>query len=674
MTSATVTALPANTFAPGVSYATGALSFAIATADFNHDGITDIVTANSNSTISVLLGVGDGSFTSHVDYPVPSPLGVTVADFNNDGNPDLAVRGQYSYYPWVLTGNPDGTFQPAIHFPYGTRTGTLVASDFNGDGNVDLLDCGDQGAKLHPGDGDGTFQSPVTIYSGQTIGCMVADLRRNGRIDMIPSRDRLLLGNSDGSFQSAAFSPALHGNPVAVGDLNGDQKPDLVSISGNLYVSLGNGDGTFQADQQDATNTGGATNNLLLADVNGDGKTDVLVSPDFQSIKVSLGNGDGTLRLTDPILTGSGPRCMTAGDFNGDGQTDLALTTDYPPTVTILLGAFTPTLTVASTHSDPFTMGQSGATYAITVRNASGAPTSGAVTVTDTLPPGLTATAIDGPGWSCTPATLTCTRSDSLAAGNSYPDITVTVTVAVTNPGSVTNRASVSGGGSADAAATDVTTILWPPVTIQTVPSGLQFSVDGGVAYFGPKAFHLPAGSHTLAVSVAQTLSPGVRYAFTSWSDGGDAVHTITAGAAAASYTANFKLQYLLTATAIPSVAGSFNPVSGSWHDAGAGTSLTATANPPYIFDSWTGDAATTANPLSLMIDSPKVLAANFSVPGFSCEINGDGATNVVDVQLMINEALGVLIAVHDLTHDGRVDVTDIQKIINAALGVGCVY
>jgi hypothetical protein len=60
--------------------------------------------------------------------------------------------------------------------------------------------------------------------------------------------------------------------------------------------------------------------------------------------------------------------------------------------------------------------------------------------------------------------------------------------------------------------------------------------------------------------------------------------------------------------------------------------------------------------------------------PPFSCDITGDGNTNVVDVQAIINEALGVTPAVHDLNHDGWVNVADVQKLINAALGLGCVY
>ncbi len=142
----------------------------------------------------------------------------------------------------------------------------------------------------------------------------------------------------------------------------------------------------------------------------------------------------------------------------------------------------TPDLTIAKTHTGNFTQGQIGATYSITVTNSGTAAANGLVTVTDALPAGLTATAISGTGWTCVLATLTCTRSDALAAGVSYPNITLTVDVALTAPGSVTNSASVSGGGETNVSnntSDDPTTIdpAAPPNVslIKSVsPSGVQ--------------------------------------------------------------------------------------------------------------------------------------------------------------------------------------------------------
>ena len=121
-----------------------------------------------------------------------------------------------------------------------------------------------------------------------------------------------------------------------------------------------------------------------------------------------------------------------------------------------------PDLTITETHVGHFQQGETGAIYTITVSNAGNGSSSGAVTVTDTLPAALTATAISGGGWTCTLGSLSCTRADALAAGGSYPALTLIVNVAATAPSSVTVVATVSGGGETNTAndtASDVTIV-----------------------------------------------------------------------------------------------------------------------------------------------------------------------------------------------------------------------
>jgi uncharacterized repeat protein (TIGR01451 family) len=124
-----------------------------------------------------------------------------------------------------------------------------------------------------------------------------------------------------------------------------------------------------------------------------------------------------------------------------------------------------PDLTITASHSGHFQQGRTGAVYTIIVTNAGNGPSSGAVTVTDTLSAGLSSTAISGSGWACTLGSLSCTRADTLVAGGSYAVLTVIVNVAATAPGSVTNVATVSGGGETNTAndtATDVTIVDAP--------------------------------------------------------------------------------------------------------------------------------------------------------------------------------------------------------------------
>ncbi|WP_316228455.1 SpvB/TcaC N-terminal domain-containing protein [Bradyrhizobium sp. SZCCHNR1039] len=153
-------------------------------------------------------------------------------------------------------------------------------------------------------------------------------------------------------------------------------------------------------------------------------------------------------------------------------------------------------LIVITSHGGDFAQGQSGAAYTLTVSNVGASASSGTVTVTDTLPSELTATAIGGSGWSCTLSNLTCIRSDALAGGSSYPVITLTVNVASSAPASVTNTASVSGGSdgnttnntASDQTAITPTTVPPTSVTIASSTSNLNlwnYLVSSGYASAG---------------------------------------------------------------------------------------------------------------------------------------------------------------------------------------------
>ena len=161
-----------------------------------------------------------------------------------------------------------------------------------------------------------------------------------------------------------------------------------------------------------------------------------------------------------------------------------------------------PDLTVAVAHSVAFTQGDAADTYTITVTNSGNGPTSGTVSLVDSLPAGLTATAMSGTGWTVNLSTLTATQSDALVAGSSYPAITLTVSVAANAADTLTNVVTVSGGGelkTANNVATDATPILGassPPTVLSVTPS-----LSGGV---------LVAGNATsLAIAFSKTVVGG---------------------------------------------------------------------------------------------------------------------------------------------------------------------
>ena len=185
-----------------------------------------------------------------------------------------------------------------------------------------------------------------------------------------------------------------------------------------------------------------------------------------RSDALAAGSSYPVITVTVTVANNAAASVTNSASVSGGGQIITTNDTDSDPTTINQLAD----LTITKTHVGNFTQGQVGATYSITATNSGSAATSGTVTVTDSLPAGLTATAISGTGWSCVLGTLTCTRSDALAAGSSYPVITLTVTVANNAPASVTNSATVSGGGqtntSNDTATNPTTIVQLPDLTI----------------------------------------------------------------------------------------------------------------------------------------------------------------------------------------------------------------
>ena len=274
-------------------------------------------------------------------------------------------------------------------------------------------------------------------------------------------------------------------------------------------------------------------------------------------------------------------------------------------------------LTLAKSHTGNFTQGQTGAQYTLTVSNVSNANAAGAISVVDTLPAGLTATGIAGNGWSCTLATLTCTRNDGLAANSQFPPIQLTVDVASNAPGLVTNSATVSGGGDLNPdnnTANDNTVIgQTVAVTVNTVPAGLTIVFDGNT-FAAPQTFNVVAGSnHTISTTSPQAGTPGTRFVFNNWSDSGAISHTITAPNSAGTITANFNTEFQLTTVVSPGGGGTVTPASGQFFAAGTPVLVTATVNSGFTFSNISGGLTGTTNPQSITMNAPATVTANFS-------------------------------------------------------------
>jgi FG-GAP-like repeat/FG-GAP repeat len=346
------------TFQSPLSYPVGPTPGQPVLADLNGDGFLDMVapTTGTGGNLAVLLGNGDGSFQPPVSYPAAAGAdSVAVGDFNGDGKPDLAVSTlsltTFTINLLVFLGNGDGTFQA----PRATsvfNSAQVVLGDFNKDGKLDAVVAG----QVLLGNGDGTFRVTSTIV---TAFLLAADLDGDGNLDMVGTGTGgtvlVQLGNGDGTFRAAVRYPIGNSGLLAVGDLNGDGKPDIVAVaepfirgsasqvlSGNIAVLLNNGDGTFQPAVKYSVAPGLIS--VVMADFNGDGYTDVAVasgSASVSGLSVLLGNGDGAFR--NALNYGGGtPTRLAVGDLNGDGQPDLALTGGLDNSVTVLLNTYVP--------------------------------------------------------------------------------------------------------------------------------------------------------------------------------------------------------------------------------------------------------------------------------------------------------------------------------------------
>jgi hypothetical protein len=262
-------------------------------------------------------------------YVGEGPQGVVSADFNGDGKPDLVEVNGYTPAGGagvtLLLGNGDGTFQPPVTLA-GGRHAALVTADFNGDGVPDLAftNITATGATVSVllGNGDGTFRS-AGDFAGDLPSLAAADLNGDGVIDLV-NDSRVFLGNGDGTFRFVSQLPGT-GLHVAVADVNGDGKPDLVtplSDAGVMLTYLGNGDGTFQSPRSTGIPLSGR-DAVAVGDFNGDGELDVAVTG-VHRVQILPGNGDGTFRTGQAItLTPAATTSLAAADVNGDGKLDL---------------------------------------------------------------------------------------------------------------------------------------------------------------------------------------------------------------------------------------------------------------------------------------------------------------------------------------------------------------
>ena len=316
---------------PRTDYDTGKGPISVAIATFNsiNGGHPDLAVANqADGTITILTGNGDGTFVAPaVTCTLPScialpavvagtvttnasPSAIVTGDFNDDGFMDIAVTDAANNQVSILLGNGDGTFQTPVSYPTGNKPVALIAQDFDGDNQPDL-------AIVNQADGT------VTILLGNKVNGV-----QTGTFGTPPGQ---IAVPKVGTLPSAITAGEFNITNNANADL-------AVTNSGDSTVSilLGNGDGTFGA--QGILNTGNGPAGVVTADFNSDSKPDLAVTNQTDgTVSILLGSGDGTFQPQTTVTVGSGPAGIIAATFTS-ASPDLAIADETANNVDVLIG------------------------------------------------------------------------------------------------------------------------------------------------------------------------------------------------------------------------------------------------------------------------------------------------------------------------------------------------
>ena len=315
----------------------------IASARFTHAAQPDLLAVCAMGQVLVLPNTGHGTFGTPISTTVPLGAWIgnlmigqvhpAIADFNGDGKLDLVIPGLGSSgfgaanVAWyLLLGNGDGTFQAPSSVPFtGVMPLSLVAGDFTGDGKTDLVAAAydENGAawlEVAPGNGDGTFRTPVLSSLPATSGTVLlaADVNADGKLDIVVAGSclyRNLIGaagsdGSDGSVDNA-------GGTVLLGDGKGNFTIGFDTTEPN-YVSDATLAGVLETGRLDLVE---ATISISADGTNVSG-----------AVQIRANNGDGTFGspIILPSSTSTVPTDVTTADFDGDGRPDIA-TASLPP-------------------------------------------------------------------------------------------------------------------------------------------------------------------------------------------------------------------------------------------------------------------------------------------------------------------------------------------------------
>ncbi len=354
---------------PATAFGTANGPMGLASADFNGDGVADLVVVNNSSSfsgppigsVSVLLSNKKSMFAGRSDYSVSASgtsgayAGIAAADFNGDGKQDLALGISPASTISVLLNSGTGTFKHFVEYPLPNGPLAVTTGDFKNNHHPDIAaTTAGSFVEVLFNNGNGTFQTPASTFpiAANGNGIAVGDFNQDGILDIVATNEGIstvsvLLGTGNGGFQTFKTYPtgALP-EGVVVGDFNHDGWPDIAVANqnaGTVSVLLNDKSGGFLPKQD--YQVGGGPIALAVGSFRGNGLMDIAVATNSFSpgVVVLLNNGDGTFPTNGGVAynTLNNARNITAGDFNNDGKLDLAVGINngiFPGFVSILPG------------------------------------------------------------------------------------------------------------------------------------------------------------------------------------------------------------------------------------------------------------------------------------------------------------------------------------------------
>jgi hypothetical protein len=569
----------------------------IITADFNADGNLDLAVADSGTNaITVLLGHGDGTFTAKTPQSAGAGANwLATGDFNEDGIPDLAVTNLGSTGAAgvsIFLGNGDGTFTVGTSLTTGSGPFSICAGDFNADGHIDLAiaNSGDNTVTVLLGNGNGTFSLSSTPSVGVSPQVIVAgDFNEDGKLDLAVANETdatvtILFGNGLGAFPTqSVVSTAGSGTPIGLiaADLENTGHLDLAAVNASDVAIIRNSPaGTFTLIGNPTTGTGDLIAGVA-GDYNGDGNLDIVVSDRTAGEAFLLpGNGNGTFGTKVTFTTASGSFGVATADFNGDGALDLAVANGTANNVSIFLQQLPVSLVPTSLAFGNQLVSTSSSSQQVVLHNNSGSTISSVA---------ITITGADSADYS---KTTTCGSS---VANLGTCNINVTFTPTAIGSRTATLTVTDTAGNSPQTLALTGTGVASAPAIaksfgLSTIPldgsTSLSFTITNGNLIPLTGAGFTDALPSGLLISMPNGLT-GSCGGGTITATAGAGSLTLTGATIGASGSCTFGLN--ITGTAAGAKANTTAAVSSNESGAGA-TSNTATVTvvaPPVLIKSF---------------------------------------------------------------------------------------